>query len=218
MGQLDQAWGVALQTFATSGNWGGVQKGVRHIKTYGTSWGGYALIEVDDPEAFGRYQQHHYQNYGHVARVTFEPVADLDAGVRADAGGDQEQGQAVSQHGRRSVDGSEPDHARSGSRVDAGLLRLPRGVDALEDGEHLAQPFTGVFAVSCRATPKVHPPPRGKRLGFVERQRVAGGRCLRLPRAALRRVSSPTSFLPNPVVADLQPPAILGDNSHNLCR
>lgn len=77
--EFDQTWGVALQTFATSGNWGGVTKGVRHIKTYGTSWGGYALIEVDDPEAFGRYQQHHYQNYGHLARVTFEPVVDLDA-------------------------------------------------------------------------------------------------------------------------------------------
>jgi hypothetical protein len=78
-GEFDQVWGVALQTFANSGNWGGVEKGVRHIKTYGTSWGGYALIEVDDPDAFARYQAHHYQNYGHVARVTFEPVMDMDA-------------------------------------------------------------------------------------------------------------------------------------------
>jgi hypothetical protein len=76
---FDQAWGVALQTFASSGNWGGVAKGVRHIKTYGTSWGGYVLIDVDDPEAFSRYQAHHYQNYGHLARVTFEPVMDMDA-------------------------------------------------------------------------------------------------------------------------------------------
>jgi hypothetical protein len=78
-GEFDQAWGVALQTFANSGNWGGVEKGVRHIKTYGTSWGGYALIEVDDPDAFARYQAHHYQNYGHMARVTFDPVMDMDA-------------------------------------------------------------------------------------------------------------------------------------------
>ena len=26
--EFDQAWGVALQTFATTGNWGGVPKGV----------------------------------------------------------------------------------------------------------------------------------------------------------------------------------------------
>jgi len=38
---------------------------VRHVKTYGTGWGGYALIEVDDPEAFARYQVHHIQNYSH---------------------------------------------------------------------------------------------------------------------------------------------------------
>jgi hypothetical protein len=77
--EFDQAWGAALKTFAQSGNWGGVEKGVRHIKTYGTSWGGYALIDVDDPAAFALYQAHHYQNYGHVARVTFEPVTDMDA-------------------------------------------------------------------------------------------------------------------------------------------
>jgi len=76
--KFDQAWGVALQTFAKYGNWGGVETGVRHLKTYGTAWGGYALI-VDDPEAFGRYQAHHNQNYGHVARITFEPVFDFDA-------------------------------------------------------------------------------------------------------------------------------------------
>src|SRR5215470_14124911 len=57
--EFDQAWGIALQTFAKSGNWGGVENGVRHIKTYGTAWGGYALLEVDDPEAFARYQAHH---------------------------------------------------------------------------------------------------------------------------------------------------------------
>jgi hypothetical protein len=78
---FDQAWGVALQSFARSGNWGGVEKGVRHLKSYGTAWGGYALIEVDDPAAFASYQVHHNQNYGHVARITFEPLFDLDAAL-----------------------------------------------------------------------------------------------------------------------------------------
>jgi hypothetical protein len=50
-----------------------------HIKTYGTSWGGYALIEVDDTGAFARYQVHHIQNYSHMVQITFEPVFDLDA-------------------------------------------------------------------------------------------------------------------------------------------
>jgi hypothetical protein len=36
-------------------------------------------IEVDDSEAFARYQAHHNQNYGHMARVTFEPLFNLDA-------------------------------------------------------------------------------------------------------------------------------------------
>jgi hypothetical protein len=77
--EFDQTWGVALQAFARAGNWGGVEKGIRHVKTYGTAWGGYVLVEVDDPEAFGRYQAHHNENYGHMARVTFEPLFDLDA-------------------------------------------------------------------------------------------------------------------------------------------
>jgi hypothetical protein len=79
--EFDQAWGTALQTFARSGNWGGVEAGVRHVKTYGTSWGGYALIEVDDPEAFARYQLHHSLNYGHMVALTFEPLFDLDAAL-----------------------------------------------------------------------------------------------------------------------------------------
>ena len=49
------------------------------IKTYGTAWGGYVLIEVDDPAAFARYQMHHVQNYAHMAQITFEPLFDLDA-------------------------------------------------------------------------------------------------------------------------------------------
>jgi hypothetical protein len=35
---------------------------MRRIKTYGTSWNGYGLIELDDPAAFARYQAHYYQN------------------------------------------------------------------------------------------------------------------------------------------------------------
>jgi len=62
---------------------------VRHVKTYGTAWGGYALIEVDDPAAFAGYQMHHVQNYAHMAQITFEPVFDLDAGVRAAGARDQ---------------------------------------------------------------------------------------------------------------------------------
>jgi len=78
---FDQAWTVALQTFAQSGNWGGAETGVRHIKTYGTAWGGYVLIDVDDPGAFARYQLHHGMNYGHMVHLTFEPVYDLDAAL-----------------------------------------------------------------------------------------------------------------------------------------
>jgi hypothetical protein len=76
--EFDEAWSGALKAFAKSGNWGGVETGVRHIKTYGTGWGGYALIEVDDPEAFARYQVHHIQNYSHMVHLTFDPVFDLD--------------------------------------------------------------------------------------------------------------------------------------------
>jgi hypothetical protein len=76
--EIDQAWAEAFKTFAKSGNWGGVEAGVRHIQTYGTGWGGYVLIEVDDPEAFGRYQAHHNQTYGAAVVVTFEPLFDVD--------------------------------------------------------------------------------------------------------------------------------------------
>jgi len=78
---FDQAWAVALQTFAQSGNWGGAETGVRHIKTYGTAWGGYVLIDVDDAGAFARYQLQHGMNCGHMVHLTFEPVYDLDAAL-----------------------------------------------------------------------------------------------------------------------------------------
>src|SRR5438270_12257638 len=79
--EFDQALGIALQTFARTGNFGGAETGVRHIKSYGTAWGGYVLLEVNDPDAFARYQLHHAMNYGHMADVTFEPLFDLDSAL-----------------------------------------------------------------------------------------------------------------------------------------
>jgi len=76
--EFDQAWGVGLETFARTGNFGGVEKGLKHIRTYGTAWGGYVLLDVDDPAAFAQYQMHHTNSYSHLARITFEPVFDMD--------------------------------------------------------------------------------------------------------------------------------------------
>jgi hypothetical protein len=76
--ELDRVWGEAFKTFARTGNWGGVEEGVTHGQSYGTGWGGYVLIDVDDPEAFGRYQAYHNGTYGHVVTVTWEPVFDMD--------------------------------------------------------------------------------------------------------------------------------------------
>jgi hypothetical protein len=75
---LDEAWGNAFKAFARTGNWGGVEEGVRHGRTYGTGWGGYVLIEADDPEAFGQYVAFHNETYGHVVTVTWEPLFDMD--------------------------------------------------------------------------------------------------------------------------------------------
>jgi hypothetical protein len=77
--EFEGVWGGALEAFAKAGNWGGVPAGVTHVRTYGTGWGGYALIEVDDPEAFARYQAHHNQRYGRIATITWEPLFDMDA-------------------------------------------------------------------------------------------------------------------------------------------
>jgi len=44
-------------------------------------WGGYVLLEVDDADAFARYQLHHAMSYGHMADITFEPIFDLDAAL-----------------------------------------------------------------------------------------------------------------------------------------
>ena len=77
---IDEAWGNGFKAVARTGNWGDVEKGVTHKGTYGTAWGGYVLIEVDDPEAFGRYQAFRLQNYAHVVTLTFEPLWDMDSG------------------------------------------------------------------------------------------------------------------------------------------
>ena len=79
--ELDHAWGVALEAFPKTGNYGNVESGVRHLKGWGTGWGGYVLIEVDDPKAFDRYQLFCNQNYGHVVQLTFEPLFDSDAAL-----------------------------------------------------------------------------------------------------------------------------------------
>lgn len=75
---IDAAWAEGFKAVARSGNWGNVEKGVTHKQSYGTAWGGYVLLEVDDPEAFGQYQAYHLQTFGHVVNVTFEPVFDMD--------------------------------------------------------------------------------------------------------------------------------------------
>src|SRR5262249_3508060 len=79
--EFDHAWTIALQTFAKTGNFGGAEAGVRHIKSYGTAWGGYVFFEVDDPKAFARDQLHHAMNYGHMPDIQFEPLFDLDAAL-----------------------------------------------------------------------------------------------------------------------------------------
>ena len=75
---FDDTWRVANETMARTGNWGGVEQGVKHIHAYGSADGGYALIEVEDPKAFDQYQMFHTLNYGHRCRIRFEPLIDLD--------------------------------------------------------------------------------------------------------------------------------------------
>jgi hypothetical protein len=77
---FDETWRLALEAFAKSGNWGGVGKGVKHIHSYGTAWGGYVMIEVDDPKVFDQYQMFHTNTYSQMVRITFEPLSDMDEG------------------------------------------------------------------------------------------------------------------------------------------
>jgi hypothetical protein len=76
--EFDKTWSTSIEAVGKSGNWGGVDKGIRHIGAYGTAWGGYVLFEADTPEAFAQYQLFYYRNVSHVARITIEPVVDLD--------------------------------------------------------------------------------------------------------------------------------------------
>jgi hypothetical protein len=80
---FDATWGVANEVMAKTGNWGGVKNGIKHLHAYGTAWGGYGLIEVDDPKALEEYQIFHTNNYGHMVKITFEPLVDLDAALAA---------------------------------------------------------------------------------------------------------------------------------------
>ena len=76
--EFDKAWAIANEVMAKTGNFGGVESGVRHVKGYGTGWGGYAILEVTDPAAFARYQQFIMLNYAHVVDITFEPIYDME--------------------------------------------------------------------------------------------------------------------------------------------
>jgi hypothetical protein len=58
------------------------QRGLQ-LTGWGTGWGGYVLIEVDDSKAFDRYQLFCNRNYGHVVRFIFEPLFDSDAALDA---------------------------------------------------------------------------------------------------------------------------------------
>ena len=78
---FDEGWSIANDVMAKTGNWGGVKEGIKHIHAFGTSAGGYALIEVTDPKAFEQYQLFHVQNYSHFCTITFEPLIDLDAAL-----------------------------------------------------------------------------------------------------------------------------------------
>jgi len=80
-GAFDAAWGIANEVMAKTGNWGGVKDGIKHHHAYATGWGGYALIEVEDPKAFVEYQAFHVNSYGHLVKITFEPLVDLDAAM-----------------------------------------------------------------------------------------------------------------------------------------
>ena len=76
--EWDQGWAVAAEAMTKTGNYGNVEKGVRHIKGYGTGWGGYCILEVTDAAAFARYQHFHMLNYAHLVDVTFEPIYDME--------------------------------------------------------------------------------------------------------------------------------------------
>ncbi len=77
--QFDAAWSVGNDAMAKTGNWGGVENGIKHLHAFGTAWGGYALIEVEDPKALAEYQLFHVNNYAHIVTLSIDPLVDLDA-------------------------------------------------------------------------------------------------------------------------------------------
>ena len=77
---FDEAWRIANEAMEKTGNWGKVAKGVNHRNGFMASWGGYALIEVEDQAAFNEYVRFHTNNYAHMANITFDPVVDMSAG------------------------------------------------------------------------------------------------------------------------------------------
>lgn len=79
--EYDAAWGIANDVMARTGNWGGVRAGLKHLHAFGTSWGGYALLDVDDPQALAEYQLFHVNNYAHLVTITLDPVINLDAAI-----------------------------------------------------------------------------------------------------------------------------------------
>ncbi len=83
---LDTAWGIANQVMAKTGNRGGVKKGIKHLHGYGTAWGGYALIEVEDPRALEEYQLFHVNNHSHLVKITVEGYLAKDGSKMANAG------------------------------------------------------------------------------------------------------------------------------------
>ena len=108
--------GEGFKAVARNGNWGDVENGVTHKGTYGTAWGGYILIEVDDPEAFGRYQAFHLENYAHVVSITFEPAWDMDSAFA----------ERVNSCGKRK---SGPSRRRSGREPSQVVARIPLSPD-----------------------------------------------------------------------------------------
>ncbi len=74
---FDKCWEIANKAFKDTGNWGNVPSGVKTLHALASTFGGYGIIEVEDPEAFNAYQMFHVQNYSHAFDVTFTPVGDL---------------------------------------------------------------------------------------------------------------------------------------------
>ncbi len=74
---LDAAWEVANDVMEKTGNWGNVKEGVKCLQKYATSWGGIAILEFASQEAMDEYVIFHGLNYGHIADISFTPIAKL---------------------------------------------------------------------------------------------------------------------------------------------